>query len=412
MAWQARSIVDQRAEFASLAAAGQTSMAELCRRFGISRQTGYIWLKRWKKEGKDGMKDRSRRPKKSPSWCGVDTEKLVLDMRAANPAWGGRKIRKRLKVLGHTSVPAASTITGVLHRHGLISATASASADPLQRFEREHPNELWQMDFKGPIAMRGGACHALTVLDDHSRYSIGLWACQSQHAATVREHLESAFTRYGLPWKMLADNGSPWRGCYGVVSGIEVWLLKLGVVMIHGRPYHPQTQGKEERFHRTLNAEVLRREDMDNHERAQRLFDRWRDVYNIERPHEALGLEPPVSRYRPSERSWSGRVVAPEPCPGDRTWTVKEGGYLRLNGHRWYVGDAWDQEVVGLRDGEVDGVTEVRFGPYLFALLDGREGKKVIFVRPGGKAPSLKPLEPDKSCVNDVSAHLSTMSPV
>jgi transposase InsO family protein len=391
--------MDDRTEFAGLAASGRFSMAELCRRFDISRPTGYKWLERYRAEGGKGLLDRSCRPLKSPSWCGAEAEALVLKIRSQNPAWGGRKINKRLKVLGHRDVPAASTITEILRRNGLISPSSSAAADRMQRYEREQPNELWQMDFKGPLAMREGSCHAFTMLDDHSRYSLSLRACPDQRHETVQVCLEHAFLRYGLPWKLLADNGSPWGGEGGVMTRLSVWLLKLGVVMIHGRPYHPQTQGKEERFHRTLNEEVLRRADLENRARTQRLFDRWRDVYNLERPHEALGLEPPVSRYRPSTRRWTGKTESPEPAECDERRQVKEGGYVRWRGERWYIGQAWDQELVGLRKNKAEGVMEVRFGPYVIAELDDRHPGGVKRVPVGRFTPSVsQPNQPPSEC--------------
>jgi transposase InsO family protein len=390
MAWQERSIMDQRLEFVSLVESGSESVSALCRRFGVSRQTGHKWIRRHRAEGQAGLCDRSRRPLSSPLWCGDTTEQLVRSVRAAHPAWGGRKIRARLLALGHASVPAASTITTILHRHGLISAEASEAATPWTRFEHDRPNDLWQMDFKGPVRLRRGVCHALTVLDDHSRFAVGLWSCADQRLKTVRERLTAMFRKYGLPWRMLADNGAPWGSDGGASwTRLEVWLLKLGVPMSHGRPRHPQTQGKEERFHRTLSAEVLRREDLSDRSGAQEAFDRWRDVYNLERPHEALGLQPPITRYRPSERAFPERTPRLEPSPGETPCRVTEGGRVRLKGRRFYLGDAFDQEIVGLRN-EPDGIIRVNFGPYPIGIINPRTpGNRVALVPLGRCAPSL-----------------------
>jgi len=371
MAWQTRSIMSQRTEFVALAGAPGANHSKLCERFGISRQTGYTWLKR----GKAGepMSDRSKRPKSSPGKTREEQEKLIVELRDKHPAWGGRKLKARLEHLGHRDLPSASTITAILHRHGRITAEASEAAQPWQRFEHERPNDLWQMDFKGPIATRSGECHALTVLDDHSRYSLGVRACGDQKGETVKGELTRIFEKYGLPWKILADNGPPWGvDGSGAWTRVGVWLLKLGVVLVHGRPYHPQTQGKEERFHRTLQGELLRRVDMRSVEHAQSLMDPWRDVYNLERPHEAAELKPPVTRYRPSERGMPKGEPEMEPTAGQRVYVVKEGGCVRHEGEKWFLGLAWNQEKVGLKRRESDGVVEVYFGPYHIADLEKR----------------------------------------
>lgn len=373
MPWRARSIMSEREEFVALASAAGSNVTRLCARFGISRETGHLWLRRFRAGGAASLGDRSRRPRGSPGKTDGAMETLIVELRARHPAWGGRKIKARLEHLGHEGVPSASTVTAVLRRHGLISAEASSAATPWTRFEHPRPNDLWQMDFKGPIATRSVACHALTATDDHSRFALCVRACRDQRGETVKHELTGMFERYGLPWRILADNGAPWGvDDSGAWTRLEVWLLKLGVVMVHGRPYHPQTQGKEERFRRTLNAELLRRADFQSVPHAQTLMDRWRDVYNLERPHEAIGLMPPASRYQPSARVMPRTLPTLEPSPGEQGCVVKEGGYLRHKGRRWFLGLAWNQETLGVCRSVRDGVLEVRFGPYHIADLDER----------------------------------------
>lgn len=398
MAWQARSIVEQREEFVVMASAPGACVSVLCERFGISRETGYKWLRRWREVGGEvggeasahrvcALRDRSRRPRSSPSKSSDAMERLIVEAREVHPAWGGRKLRAFLQQRGHAGLPSASTVTAILHRHGLITPQASDAATPWQRFEREQPNDLWQMDFKGPIATRRGlgGCHALTVLDDHSRFSLGVCACKDQRMPTVRNHLTRLFQRYGLPWQMLADNGPPWAG--GACSDgeqwteLKVWLLRLGVVLTHGRPYHPQTQGKDERFHRTLKAELLSRVDIEHVTHAQQLFDPWRDVYNLERPHEALELCTPASRYRVSERAMPDKLIDYEPSPDHVARTVKEGGHVRYAGERWYIGRAWNQMTLGLAASPATGMTDVYCGPYLIAHLNTSHAKDTPRVR-------------------------------
>jgi transposase InsO family protein len=376
MGWQEASIVEQRFEFVTLANAQGATIAEVCRRFGISRQTGYKWLARFRQQKKEGLSDRSRRPLSSPEKCAAEVEASVLTLRDAHPAWGGRKLRARLLTLGKGEVPAASTITAILRRNGRLVERPSGPP-ATQRFERASPNELWQMDFKGHVPMhRGGRCHPLTILDDHSRYSIGLFACGDEQMWTVRERLVQAFRRYGLPERMLCDNGPPWgvpRGM-GRHTVLTVWLLRLGVVVSHGRPQHPQTQGKEERFHRTLKAELLSRQDLVGLSQAQRCFDAWRDVYNLERPSEALGMAVPASRYKPSARAYSEKLPELEFSPEDDRRRVKHDGSLSYRNRTWFIGQAFAFEHVGVREVN-DGVIEVRYGPHVVGTLQPHQGR-------------------------------------
>src|SRR5579863_8559137 len=254
------SVMDRKREFVVFAGAKGANFRELCRRFGISPTTGYKWLARYQREGLAGLVERSRRPKVSPCRTASAMEAKVLEIRErSNNVWGGRKIKRMLEARGETDIPVASTITEILRRHDRLTPAGSAMhPGPWQRFERGSPNELWQMDFKGHFAIHIGRCHPLTVLDDHSRYNLVLSACGNEQSQTVRGHLEEAFRCYGLPLAMLMDGGPPWSNPGGDPhTGLTIWLMRLGIRVLHGRPHHPQTQGKEERFHRTLNAEVV-----------------------------------------------------------------------------------------------------------------------------------------------------------
>lgn len=272
--------MNQRSKFVSLAQGADVNIRDLCRRFGISPTTAYKWIDRFEQGGFAALADRSRHPKESPQKTETAVKKLILDLRKEHPAWGARKLGRRLRDLGHTGLPAASTITRILHRHEQILAEQSQERRAFERFERKAPNELWQMDFKGHFALSNGRCHALTVLDDHSRYNLVLAACPNEQEKTVRQGLVSAFERYGLPAAVLCDNGSPWGG--GEHTGLTVWLMRLGVRVHHGRALHPQTQGKEERFHRTLDAEVIALGGWRDCPQVQAKFDFWRDVYNTQ----------------------------------------------------------------------------------------------------------------------------------
>jgi transposase InsO family protein len=225
-------------------------------------------------------------------------EEAVLAIRDHHSAWGGRKISRILLNQGFSRIPAPSTITEILRRHGRLNSEESAKHKAWERFEHEAPNRLWQMDFKGDFALRGGGrCYPLTILDDHSRFAVCLRGCGDQRGSTVEPVLETAFRRYGLPQAMIMDNGSPWGLDGHAYTQLAVWLIRLDISVSHCRPYHPQTLGKEERFHRTLKAEVLKGNVFDDLDHCQRRFDDWRDTYNLVRPHEALGMKTPAQCY-------------------------------------------------------------------------------------------------------------------
>ncbi len=375
MVWQERSVMDLREEFVGLAMSKGANRRELCRRFRISAETGYKWLRRYAAEGRDGLADRSRRPHTSPGRIAPAVETAVLAVRAeSNQAWGGRKIRRRLQDLGHAAVPSASTITEVLRRHHKLDPTAAAGHAPWRRFERAHPNELWQMDFKGHFAITTGRCHPLTVLDDHARYALGLAACADERAQTVRERLCAIFRRYGLPEAMLMDNGAPWGDAGGrPYTVLTVWLMRHGIRIAHGRPYHPQTQGKDERFHRTLTAEVLAGRRFADLDECQGAFSRWRHVYNHHRPHEALDLDVPARRYRPSAIAFPETLPEIAYGPGDVVRKVQSGGVICFQGRQFRVSKAFKGQPVALRPSDVDGVFTVRFCATTIARIDLRE---------------------------------------
>ena len=374
MPWKHVTPMSQRKEFVSLAMVDGVNMSRLCRRFEISRKTGYKWLARVGAEGETGLADRSRRPRRSPRTTPRGLEEAVLQVREVHPAWGGRKLRVRLQAQGWTQVPAASTITAILHRHGLIDPGESAKHQAWQRFEAPAPNDLWQMDFKGHFALAPGRCHPLTVLDDHSRYALGLEACADERRDTVQQRLTAIFRRYGLPRKMLMDNGPPW-GAEGQADYtiLTVWLLRLGVRVSHSRPYHPQTLGKDERFHRTLKAELLQYCQGLALVQCQPRFDAWRLTYNLERPHEALGLAVPASRYRESPRSFPEQLPAIEYGPGDLVRKVYETGRISFHNRFFRLGKAFRGESVALRPTVTDGLWEVYFGQHRIARINLRE---------------------------------------
>jgi transposase InsO family protein len=373
MSWKDVSLMSLRLEFVTLAAVEGANVRELCRRYGVSPKTAYKWIARHREGGAAALVDRSRRPASSPRRSPGPIEAEVLRLRDAHPVWGGRKLRARLIALGHRSVPAASTISAVLRRHGRLDPGPAPSAASV-RFEHDAPNRLWQMDFKGHFPAGSGRCHPLTVLDDHSRFALGLLACGDERDATVRDHLTALFRRYGLPDRILCDNGPPWgtAGSGQRYSGLGVWLLRLGVGVGHGRAFHPQTQGKDERFHRTLKAEVIQGRTFADLIVCQDRFDPWREIYNHERPHEALGMAVPASRYRPGTRPFPETLPTWEYGPTDAVRKVSCDGTISFKSRPFDLGKAFRGEHVAVRPTTEDGLYNIHFGIHKVAQADLR----------------------------------------
>lgn len=376
MPWRTSSAMSQRHEFVMLANHEQANIRQLCGRFGIGPATAYKWLHRFEAQGLLGLEELSRRPHHSPTRTTAELEQLVINLRKKHPAWGCRKLRQRLLVLGHQVVPSPSTITAILRRHQLLDPKESAKHQAFQRYERATPNELWQMDFKGEFKLPQGRCYPLTILDDHSRFAIALQACARNTRNITQTALIQVFRRYGLPERITCDNGSPWgsRGRY-YYTGLGVWLMRLGVAVSHSRPHHPQTQGKDERFHRTLEAEVLRYQRGDTLAQWQHHFDQWRVVYNTERPHEALAMAVPASRYQPSRRNYPEQLSAIEYGPADIVRKVRRYGHIKYEGREYHVGSAFFGLHIALRQTTTDGLLSVFFCNHMIGKLDLRHNK-------------------------------------
>lgn len=395
MPWRVTSAMTERLEFVMLVLAaeegGNLNMRELCRRYGISPTTGYKWVERFKESGRklEALGDLSRRPKNSPKRTPPEMEALFLNLRSKHPYWGGRKLRARAEMLlaetgddaaSQLQLPTPSTITSILQRNSMISEEESQKREHPNRFEHPRPNDLWQMDFKGHFPLENGRrCHPLTVLDDHSRYLLGLVACPNEGALTTKEALTRTFRRYGLPFRMTMDNGSPWGhiASQGSSRGerrytaFELWLMRLGIRVSHSSPFHPQTQGKDERLHRTLKLELLSDYSWRDLEGCQPDFDHWRSGYNCERPHEALGMKVPASRYEPSGRPFPETLPELEYDAGVEVRKVNDRGNIKYRKKYHFLGHAFSGELVGLRpQQQADGIWDVYYGRHKVATLN------------------------------------------
>jgi transposase InsO family protein len=345
---------------------------EVCRRHNVAPKTGYEYLRRYTEGGAAALAPRSKRPHSSPCRLDASTEQRIIELRQ-ELRWGPRKIRWRLEQEGWFHVPAKSTVEMVLKRNGLVTEERSRKSKAHRRFEHERPNDLWQMDFKGHFPLRNGErCHPLLVIDDHSRYLLALRACRNERRETVQPILTELFREHGLPVRMLMDNGPPWgRAGVRVYSELEVWLIRLDVRVSHGRAHHPETQGKVERMNRTLPDELPL--DFEDLAAAEGGFGLYRPRYNEERPHEALEMTVPASRYAPSERRYPEQLPSVEYDEADQVRRVQKGGWISYRGREWRVGKAFEGERVAVRPGHDDGRVRVYYCKQWIRELDLRE---------------------------------------
>jgi transposase InsO family protein len=349
MAWRIAKVKQQRIEFVVAVNRKQSSLSRLCQEFGISRPTGYRWWRRYQQAGVAGIEERSRRPQHSPGRTAAELEQRVVELRWQRPDWGARKIQCLLE-RENVRLP-AGTIHRILLRHDLVRE-ADRHEPAVQRFERAAPNELWQMDFKGPKGW-DAAVGPLSVLDDHSRYAVALQATGDTREESVRDTLTATFQACGVPEAMLMDHGCPWWNGQGERgwTRLTVWLMKQDIGLHFGRYRHPQTQGKVERLHRSLTAALLRR-GKPVVERRQVWLDEFRYEYNWVRPHQALGMKTPSRLWRESARRYQ-----PSPAPwaypaGWETVEVTRYGQIRVEGRYYWVSGALGGEQVGVIEAE------------------------------------------------------------
>ncbi len=317
MPWRRMEVREQRVEFVVRALRNGEPLAELCREFGISRPTGYLWLARYREGGVAAIEERSRRPHCSPTQTALELETRILALRHAYPDWGARKLAVLLGRQG-IELP-SSTVHRVLLRHGLVREE-NRHRPAVTRFERAEPNELWQMDFKGPKNWPKEAT-ALSVIDDHSRYVVALRATSRPEGRLVQQHLIQAFEESGLPEAMLMDHGIPWwqAQSFAGATYLSLWLMRQGIALHFSGIRHPQTQGKVERFHGSLERALnCRGVPAEGH---QQWLDDYRREHNHIRPHEALDMQTPASRWHPSPRPFNPQPAAWEYPEG--AWTLK-----------------------------------------------------------------------------------------
>ena len=345
MAWKTVDVQEQRVRFVVCACRREKNFRQLCQEFDISRPTGYQWLRRYQAGGIAAIVEKSRRPQHSPRQTTWEIEQRVVALRQQLPDWGARKLQVLLKQAG-VDLPVI-TVHRILLRHHLVKMP-DQHRWAVQRFERGTPNQLWQMDFKGPVGWQAPV-GPLSVLDDHSRYAIALAGTWSTRAEPVRERLEEAFQRCGVPAEMLMDHGTPWWNMNAATgwTWLTVWLMRQGIRLHFSGYRHPQTQGKVERFHRSMAA-TMKRRGFPSPEQRQDWLDRFRHEYNHLRPHEALGMRTPATVWRKSVRAYQPHPPAWEYPPGSQLKKIAAQGQIFLEGRRWEISRALAGEWVQL----------------------------------------------------------------
>ena len=333
--WKDKTVEDLRKEFVE-AVKTSRNFSALCREFGITRKTGYKWIDRYKQY--QSLSNRSHAPIHMPGKTSPEIENAILRVRADNPGWGAKTILKVLENNGYTDLPCIRTANNILQRNGCISEIESEKRQAFIRFQRELCNELWQLDFKGDFPLLdGNRCHAFDAIDDCSRYCLGIFP--RHYARGVIENVELLVKEYGLPKAILTDNGGQFAGFKGGYTRFERWLMDLDVLPIHGRPLHPQTQGKIERFHRTMKNELLNRKNFIDLADADKHLQEWRTKYNEVRPHEALGMKCPADVYVPSQRQYHVEIKPYEYSGLNRILKVNFKGYLRFDRKEFYLSE-------------------------------------------------------------------------
>ncbi|HAX5005904.1 TPA: transposase [Escherichia coli] len=374
MPWT-ETVTMQRLQFVAACLEGDLPVAEVCRRFNISRKTGYKWLARFSPDDASSLADRSR-ARHHQNTTPELMVKLLLQTKQQHPLWGPEKIRHRLLNLNVSGVPAASTIGDILRLHGLVKKRKPPSYQPTQRRELhtvEHPNDVWSADFKGKFTHTGGRwCHPFTLTDNYSRIVLACDATYMPDGRFVIPCLERVFRECGMPDVLRTDNGSPFAGAglWGL-SQMSVWLIKCGVFPERIRPGKPTENGRHERMHRTMKDALKQHPKFTSLEQQQLWLDAWRQEFNEIRPHKALEGKTPHSVWRPSERTFTGPLKEMPVPDGARVLRVSAKGDLFFNGTRIFLSQALRSEHIWMKQVE-DEVDELGFGELILARYDRR----------------------------------------
>lgn len=393
MAWKATDMSKERVKFVLEweqrwnEGQGRANVAELCRFFGISRETGYRWINRYRHNGHrvEAVQEHSRRPKNSPNAIPDEVADVIVAARKAHPRWGPKKLHAWLRDLNPGRViPSPSGMALVLKRRGLTVPRKPGRRRAPPRTEpfatATQPNSTWCIDFKGKFRLQNGQyCHVLTLVDAFSRFLLRAEALADPDGQKVQRVLDSAFQEFGLPQAMRSDNGPPFASTgAGGLTKLSLWWLKLGIRLERIDPGKPQQNGRQERVH--LTFEEVSSTPAKDLKIQQRSIDVWRREYNEERPHEALGMQPPARLYSPSSRYYPRKLMRPEFNPhSQQHLDVDRDGYVRWEGRKVFISTALAHELIELvPDGLY--IWKVMYGPLLLGTLDDRKPDKGLSI--------------------------------
>lgn len=409
MPWRETSSMEERLKFVAEYLSGGYTMQELCAAYGVSRPTGYHWIERYQREGLAGLHDRSRRPHTSPGATAAAQVEAILALRRRQPHDGPRKLLTKLRRrFPQQHWPAASTVSGLLKRAGLITARR-------RRRGVSHPghapravtrvNEVWSMDFKGQFRTAdGGWCYPLTVMDSCSRYLLGCQALRAPRRDLVVPVLVRLFRAYGLPERIRTDNGPPFASTgLGRLSALSVWWVRLGIWPELIAPGQPQQNGRHERMHKTLKAQTAA-PPAGSRAAQQRRFTQFTHAYNTDRPHEALAQTTPASGYQPSPRAFPERLPRLYYPADFEVRRVVSSGVFKWHSHAVRLGEALSGEDIGLEP-IADGEWMVYFGPCRLGTFDERLGRIRPFLADhGGRTPA-RPARADDNNESNTGAN-------
>jgi transposase InsO family protein len=402
------------------------TMSELCQRFNIARETGYVWLRRYREHGLPGLVELDRDPRRHANQTAVEVERAVLDLRQAHMRWGPRKLKHVLERDQPTRPwPAASTIGDLLKREGLVVARkkrrkTAPYSEPLAH--ADGPNRVWCADFKGWFRTGDGErIDPLTISDAHSRYLLRCQAVAKTNTERTRAIFEAAFREYGLPAAIRTDNGAPFASsALAGLSRLAVWWMKLGIVPERIAAGHPEQNGRHERMHRTLKQETAQPAAA-NRRAQQRAFDRFRQEYNEQRPHEALEMKTPAAVYTPSAREYPARLPEPEYPDSMLVRSVRHQGQMRWKKQDVFLTEVLWGERVGLLPVDERWFT-IYFAQFPIARFDSRtlrvlpllprDGFYIVNAGEGDASPSPAPLPLFSTDQEAEKGNLSDMSPV
>lgn len=370
MAWTGRTVEELREEFVKKVLANEKSKSALCQEYGISRPTGDKWIQRYLNN--ESLSDKSRAPFTTPNRISTEIEQLIVDTRKKYPALGAAKIHRILENQGYPNLPCVKTVNNVLKRNNLISKEASLKATPHLRFEKTAPNDMWQADYKGHFALKDNTrCHPLNIIDDYSRFNLCCEAQYTESFAEIQPVMIRIFQEFGLPFSLLCDNGNPWGTPQSTgYTKFEVWLMELGILTIHCRIRHPQTQGKEESFNRSLTRECLAYHEFEDMNAAQLGFNEYRNFYNHHRPHHALDLDVPAKRYQPSERKMPTRIEEWEYGQGYQLCKVRSHGFFNYNGQGYFLSEGFADKTIAVRESSLPGQISLFFRQFRIGRID------------------------------------------